>query len=141
MPMLNNPVYILHVSSERSWHKRRGFRSWYVYETHSSSATENRPPLTNWNKSNTFFSGCDARKDITDFYDFYMILYPHPLSLSLPPSIIYPSYHLKLSIKTIQTCMLKKYLYPHYIPNLKLIKSTKFTPKYKRTYPMCLLDF
>lgn len=127
--MLNYPVYIPHLSCEMSWHERRGFSSCYVYETHSSSVTENRQPLTNWNKSNIFFSGCDARKHITDFYT---ILHPHPLSLSLPPSIIYPLCHLKLSIKTIQTCMLKKYLHPHYIP--KLIKSTKFIPKYKRTY-------
>lgn len=106
--MLNNPVYILHLSSERSWHERRGFSSWYMYENNSSSATENTQPLTNWNNSNIFFCWTWCKKTCYRF--LHVVLHPQPLSL--PPSIIHPPCHLKLSIKTIQTCMLKKnYIY------------------------------
>lgn len=67
---------------------------------------------------------------------------PATPTLSVSPSLKHlPIISLQTKHKDNPNTHVMKYLYPHYIPNLKLIKSTKFIPKYKMTYPMCLLDF
>lgn len=49
--MLNNPVYILLFLSERTLHEESTQQLVSQWK-HSSSATENTPPLKNWNKNN-----------------------------------------------------------------------------------------